>query len=102
MPDIGIPELLIIGVIVLLLFGPGKAADIGASLGKGIRQFRKATREDGETSPPATLPSGSASSGGAVVDAPVAAATASQSCTKCGSPARDGQKFCENCGRPVP
>ena len=29
MPDLGVPELLIIAVIVLLLFGPGKAADIG-------------------------------------------------------------------------
>jgi sec-independent protein translocase protein TatA len=37
MPDLGVPELLIIAVIVLLLFGPGKAADIGGSLGKSIR-----------------------------------------------------------------
>ena len=90
MPDIGVPELLIIAVIVLLLFGPGKAADIGASLGKGIREFRKATHEDEAASPPA-----------AAVNAAVAAATASQSCTECGSPARDGQKFCQNCGRPL-
>ncbi|MBI5285680.1 MAG: twin-arginine translocase TatA/TatE family subunit [Chloroflexi bacterium] len=92
MPDIGVPELLIIAVIVLLLFGPGKAADIGSSLGKGIREFRKATRDDGAAT----------SSASAADAAPVAAATASQSCTECGSPARDGQKFCENCGRPVP
>ena len=46
MPDIGVPELLIIAVIVVLLFGPGKAADLGGSLGKSIREFRRASSAD--------------------------------------------------------
>ncbi len=36
----GIPELLIILVVVLLLFGPGRIAKIAGELGKGIRSFR--------------------------------------------------------------
>ena len=36
----GAPELIILLVIVLILFGPGKLPGIGAALGKGIRGFR--------------------------------------------------------------
>ena len=45
MPSLGVPELVIILVIVLILFGAGKMADIGGALGKGIREFRKASNE---------------------------------------------------------
>lgn len=46
MPQLGVPELIIILFIVLVLFGAGRIADIGASLGKGIREFRKAVQDD--------------------------------------------------------
>ena len=36
----GLPELLIILVVVLLLFGPGRIAKIAGELGKGIRSFK--------------------------------------------------------------
>ncbi|MGE5252177.1 MAG: twin-arginine translocase TatA/TatE family subunit [Bacteroidota bacterium] len=39
--DFGLPELLIILVIVLLLFGPGRLGKIAGELGKGIRSFRE-------------------------------------------------------------
>ena len=47
--DFGIPELLIILVIILLLFGPGRIGKIAGELGKGIRNFRDgmAGKEDG-------------------------------------------------------
>lgn len=38
----GVPELLIIGAIVMLVFGVGKLPEIGTSLGKTITNFRKA------------------------------------------------------------
>ena len=40
---IGMPELLVVLVIVLIIFGAGKLPEIGKGLGKGIRNFRKAT-----------------------------------------------------------
>lgn len=43
MPNIGAPELIIILVIALLVLGPGKLPEVGASLGKSIREFRKAS-----------------------------------------------------------
>ena len=39
--DIGAPELIIILVVVLLIFGPGRIAKIASELGTGIRQFKK-------------------------------------------------------------
>jgi len=43
--NIGMPELVIILVIVLIIFGAGKLPEIGSGLGKGIRNFKKSTRD---------------------------------------------------------
>ena len=40
---IGVPELILILVVGLIVFGPGKLPEMGRSLGKGIREFRKAS-----------------------------------------------------------
>jgi sec-independent protein translocase protein TatA len=45
MPQLGAPELIIILVIVIIIFGAGKLPEIGGALGKGIREFRQATKE---------------------------------------------------------
>ena len=42
MPRIGPMELAIVLVIVLIIFGVGRLAEIGGAMGKGIREFRKA------------------------------------------------------------
>ena len=42
---IGMPELIIILVIILIIFGAGKLPEIGSGIGKGIRNFKKATNE---------------------------------------------------------
>ncbi len=43
----GIWELVIILVIVVLIFGAGKLPELGAGIGKGIKNFKNATRGDG-------------------------------------------------------
>ncbi len=45
---IGMPELIIILVIILIIFGAGKLPEIGGGIGKGIRNFKKATKEPDE------------------------------------------------------
>ncbi len=40
---IGVPELILILVVGLIVFGPGKLPEVARSLGKGIREFKKAT-----------------------------------------------------------
>ena len=46
---IGMPELIVILVIVLIIFGANKLPQIGEGLGKGIRNFKKATKEEEES-----------------------------------------------------
>jgi sec-independent protein translocase protein TatA len=43
---IGVPELLIVFVIALLIFGPSKLSSLGKSLGEGIRGFKSALDGD--------------------------------------------------------
>ena len=45
MPNIGVPELVIILVIALLVLGPGRLPDVASSLGKSIKEFRKAASD---------------------------------------------------------
>ena len=45
---IGIPELLIILVIVLVIFGANKLPEIGSGMGRAIKNFKKATSEPEE------------------------------------------------------
>jgi sec-independent protein translocase protein TatA len=45
---IGVPELLIILVIIVIIFGVGKLPEIGSALGKGINNFKKSMNETKE------------------------------------------------------
>lgn len=42
---LGMPELILILIIALVVFGPSKLPEMGASVGKAIREFRNATKE---------------------------------------------------------
>jgi sec-independent protein translocase protein TatA len=53
---LGVPELIIILVIVVLLFGAGKLPQIGSGLGEGIRNFRKSMKEKNEVDVTPTKP----------------------------------------------
>ena len=45
---IGMPELIVILVIILIIFGAGKLPEIGGAIGKSIRNFKKSVREPDE------------------------------------------------------
>jgi sec-independent protein translocase protein TatA len=45
--NLGVPELILILVIAILIFGPGRIGKIGSELGKGIRGFKEGV-SDGE------------------------------------------------------
>jgi len=47
--DIGMPELLIVLVVVILLFGPGRIAKTMGELGKGIQSFRQSFSAEEKT-----------------------------------------------------
>lgn len=51
-PNIGAGELIIVLVIALIIFGPGKLPEVGQALGRTVREFRHAT----DTSPRPAVP----------------------------------------------
>ena len=68
MPTPGPLELVIILVIALLILGPGKLPEVGASLGKSIREFRKASSDVHESVSISPVPN-------VITASPMAAAT---------------------------
>lgn len=52
--NLGFPELMVILVIALIVLGPGKMPELGNSLGKAIRGFRKAMSEEEKDSSDST------------------------------------------------
>ncbi len=78
-------HLILILVIVLIVFGPGKLPDLGKSLGKSISEFKKSTAgEYDETST-------GAKSTAAVADGP-------RVCAACKTENPAGNQFCGGCG----
>jgi TatA/E family protein of Tat protein translocase len=82
MPTPGPLELVIILVIALLILGPGKLPDVGAALGKSIREFRKASTDvqdavkvDTSPLPPETPAAPAQAAQAAAVTAPAQSAT---------------------------
>jgi sec-independent protein translocase protein TatA len=51
MPSLGVPELVIIFLIVILLFGASRLPQIGKGLGEGIRNFKRGMKSDDGASP---------------------------------------------------
>ncbi|MDZ4745534.1 MAG: twin-arginine translocase TatA/TatE family subunit [bacterium] len=56
MPNIGLPELLVIALVLVLLFGARKIPELMKGLGSGIKEFKKAANgdEDKPTTPPSS------------------------------------------------
>lgn len=51
MPSLGVPELAIIFLIIIVLFGANKIPQIGKGLGEGIRNFKKGIKEGEDDTP---------------------------------------------------
>lgn len=45
---LGMPELIVILVIIVIIFGAGKLPEIGSGIGKGIKNFKEATKKENE------------------------------------------------------
>ena len=56
MPNLGFSEILLILVIALLVFGAKRLPEMGASMGKGIREFKRSLKEIDDDSSSPSLP----------------------------------------------
>ncbi len=56
MPQLGVPELLIVLLIVVIFFGVGRLPELGGAIGKSIREFRKAVSEEEQPGAEKALP----------------------------------------------
>ncbi len=52
MPTFGPGELILVLLIVIIVFGAGKLGEVGGALGKGIKEFRKATVDEASAAAP--------------------------------------------------
>ncbi len=52
MPNIGLPELLLILLVCLLLFGAGRLPEISRQIGKAIQEFKKSVKDSGDGDKP--------------------------------------------------
>ena len=48
MPGVGLWEMLVLGLVVLLVFGPKRLPEMGRSLGRGLREFKSSVSGDGK------------------------------------------------------
>ncbi len=78
-------HLILILVIVLIIFGPGKLPEIGGSLGKSIHEFKRSFSSEDEAQ---AKPSGSE----------LPSAPQKSVCPTCGTEVPTGNQFCGKCG----
>jgi sec-independent protein translocase protein TatA len=104
MPALGPWELVIILLIVVVIFGAGRLAEIGGAVGKSVREFRSATNDPDKDKQAAAAATSQTSAGTA---APVATTTApaatpassvENKCPSCATVNPAGQVFCGQCG----
>jgi len=112
MPALGPWELIIILLIVVVIFGAGRLADIGGALGKSVREFRSATTDEdkakaaaaAQVAHPAPVSTNGTAMAAAPAPAPASTATATiaapaeNKCPSCATINPSSQAFCGQCG----
>ena len=96
-------HLIVILVIVLLIFGPGKLPELGKAMGDGLRELKKATSnedKDKDAALPASTTAAAAAPTTTTTVTPISAAPtiAARTCPSCRGSVPVGDKFCGNCG----
>src|SRR5437868_4403860 len=101
-------HLIVVLVIVLLIFGPGKLPELGKAMGDGLRELKKATsnedhKDAGTVAATTTAPPPVAAAPAPMVTSSVTPITAAptmatRACPSCRGAVPVGDKFCGNCG----
>jgi sec-independent protein translocase protein TatA len=86
-------HLIVVLVIVLLIFGPGKLPELGKAVGDGLRELKKAGDEDPSRD--------SARLATTATITPIGAVVSPHVCLTCGGGVSAADKFCGNCGASI-
>ena len=87
-------HLIVVLVIVLLIFGPGKLPELGKAVGDGLRELKKSTADEDPSRDSARLAT-------TATVTPISAAASSHVCPTCGGSMPAADKFCGDCGESV-
>jgi sec-independent protein translocase protein TatA len=91
-------HLIVILVIVLLIFGPGKLPELGKAVGDGLRELKRATGNDDSAKDSATLAATTTAPSPTVTPITAAPTLAARPCPSCRGAVPVSDKFCGNCG----
>ncbi len=91
-------HLIVVLVIVLLVFGPGKLPELGKAVGDGLRELKKATSGEDKDKTEAAHAAASTSTVTPIGAAAPVPTMASRPCPSCRGAVPVGDKFCGNCG----
>jgi TatA/E family protein of Tat protein translocase len=78
-------HLIIVLVIVLLVFGPGKLPELGRAVGDGMRELKRATRDEANTTAAGRVEAKAVTTGASCVQCQAALPTDSRYCGVCGA-----------------
>lgn len=92
------PELIVIGIIVLIIFGAGKLPEIGGGIGKSIKNFKEAVKTPPEDTSSESLKIESNASQKAI-DVKESEASATKKCPFCAEAIKAEAKICRFCNR---
>jgi len=88
-------EIGLILVIIVIVFGVGRLPEVGGAIGKGIREFRKASKDDEDAT------SNVAASADASAQPAAEASADTIFCGECGTRNPRANKFCSQCGNAI-
>src|SRR5579872_5450067 len=93
-------HLIVILVIVLLIFGPGKLPELGRAMGDGLRELKKATNTEDEAAKEGDIVAATtaAPTGSTTTATVTPISAAAHPCPSCHGTVPAGDKFCGNCG----
>ncbi len=108
MPPVGVGigpmgplELILILAVVVIIFGVGRLPEVGGAIGKGLREFRKASKGDDEPKQISQSSSMSAPPPEMMQTPSVNQQTPAKVCEKCGCANAPASRFCGDCGNPL-
>lgn len=98
---LGVPEMLVILVVVLIIFGPKNLPKLGSALGKTVKEVREGMEEEDDKPEAASAAQASASAAAGSKHAP-AQDSATAFCPHCGARVSADSAFCPHCGAQLP